>query len=187
MRLPNELVTIICRGILRQLIERKIISSENPKETQLKLEKIFKLDLEKDNYFTEKAKSILDSKLAEIKSQGAVDFRALLSKVKKELATKEKYVLWSGESKFPEDKVWQLSRDFAEFFKSDDQIEYFVKPDQLVKETVFAFKNEAQKDKKREDMALKKVLSIKRNIQEGTSEFETLKDVFYREFLTKEA
>ncbi|MCX7830827.1 MAG: DUF507 family protein [Acidobacteria bacterium] len=187
MRLPNELITIICRGILRQLIERKVISTESTKETILKLEKIFKIDLEKDNFYTESAKKILESKYDEIKSQGTIDYRALLTKVKKEIASKDKYVLWSGESKFPEDKVWQLSRDFVEFFKSDDQIEYFVKPDQLVKEVVFAFKNEVKKDQKREEMALKKVLSIKRNIKEGTSEFETLKDVFYREFLSKEA
>lgn len=187
MRLPNELITIICRGILRQLLERKIISSENTKETLLKLEKILKTDLEKDSEYTERAKKVIDSKYGELKSQGDFDYRALLLKVKKDLASKDRYVLWSGESKFSEDKIWQLARDFADFFKSDDQIEYFVKFDQLVKEIVFAFKNEARKDQKREEMALKKVLSIKRNIQEGTSEFETLKDVFYREFLSKEA
>lgn len=187
MRLPDKLITIISRGILKQLVERKVISSENQRETLLKLEKIFKMDLEKDSEYSEKAKAIVDSKLEGLKSQGDFDYRTLLSKIRKDLASKEKYVLWSGESKFPDDKIWQLSRDFAEFFKSDDQIEYFVKFDLLVKEIVFAFKNEVRKDQKREEMAKNKVLSIKRNIKEGTSEFETLKDVFYREILAKEA
>lgn len=187
MKLPNELVKILCRGILRQLISRKIITSENLTDTLSKMEKIFKMDIDRDNQLTEKAKSIVDKELDKIKSKSDIDYRTLLLKVRKELAAKEKYILWSGESKFPEDKIWQLSRDFVEFFKSDNKIEYFVKPDQLTKEIVFAFTAEVAKDKNREERALKKVISIKRNIQEGTSEFESLKDVFYRELLEKEA
>ena len=36
-------------------------------------------------------------------------------------------------------------------------------------------------------MAEEKVRSIKRNIAKGTSEYDTLKEQFYREFLSKEA
>lgn len=187
MKLPNELVTIVCRGILKQLIARRIIFTENLNDTLSKMINIFKLDLDRDSHLTEKAKSIVDKELDKLKSKSNIDYRNFLLKVKKELAAKEKYILWVGDSKFPEEKIWQLSRDFTEFFKSDDKIEYFVKPEQLVKEIVFVFSAEALKDKKREERALNKVLSIKRNIKEGTSEFESLKDVFYRELLEKEA
>lgn len=187
MRLPKELVTIVTRGILRHLIERKIISSENVRDTQQKLEKIVFLDLEKDEEFLREAKSVLDKKMAEIKEVKDLDYHLLLLKAKKEIASKENFVVWGGEGKFSTEKINQLSKDFANFFENDDLIEYYVKKEDLFKEIKRSFENEMNRDKKREIMAEEKVRSIKRNIAKGTSEYDTLKEQFYREFLSKEA
>lgn len=187
MRIPKELISIISRGIIRELIKRGVISSLNQKETERKVENIIHLDIKKDTELTEKAKEILDKRIKELKSGEEIDYRKVLSKIKRELAEKEKYVLWSSEAKFPEDKIWDLSRKIAEFLKKDEDIEYFVKSENLVKEIVVVFKGEIKKDVIRELEALKKVKAIKRNIVEGTPEFEALKESFYREQLLKEA
>lgn len=187
MRLPKELITVVSKGILKCLIEKRIISSDNLKDTQQKMERIILLDLEKDENYLKKAKEILDKRFNEIKSAKEVDYHLLLLKAKREVASKDNFLVWGGESKFPEDKVYQLSKDFVEFFTRDDFVEYYVKKDELLKEVRRAFELEIARDKKRENLAENKVKSIKRNIQEGSAEYETLKEQFYREFLLKEA
>jgi hypothetical protein len=186
VKLPPLLVSIISKGIFRTLSGRGLIVSGKPAETVLKLEKLLLLDLQKDEELTARAKALLESRLDEIKAAGDFDFRLLLSKAKNELASKERIVQWGGSEKIPSEKVLQLSKEILECFKKDDELEYFTSTDNLRKEIAFALEKEKARDKDREQRAAAKVISIKRNIPEGSSEFVTLAEQFYREFLEKE-
>lgn len=186
MRLPPVLVSIIAKGIFRTLSTRGAVSSEKPAETVSKIERILLLDLQKDEEIAERAKSMLESRYSEIKAVKDVDYRSLLGKAKKELAAKEGFVAWGGSEKIPPEKVLQLSREVLAFFKTDDDLEYFIPPENLRKEITLAFEKEKAKDNDRMRKAALKVASIKRNIPEDSSEFVTLKEQFYREFLEKE-
>jgi len=186
MRLPPVLVTIIAKGLYRSLSGRGALVSDKPAETVAKLEKLLSLDLQRDEELAERAKSLLESRHSEIKAEKDVDYRQLLGKAKKELAAMEKFVPWGGPEKMSSDKIGQLSRDILEFIRSDDDIEYFMPPDSLKREIALAFEKEKARDNERMQKALLKVRSIKRNIPEGSGEFATLAEQFYREFLEKD-
>lgn len=186
MRLPPVLVSIIAKGIFRTLTARGAISSDKPAETVSKLERLLALDLQKDEDIAERAKSMLESRYGEIKAVKDVDYRSLLGKAKKELAAREGFVPWGGTEKIPPEKVLQLSREVLAFFRADGDLEYFLPAENLRKEIALAFEKEKARDEERMRRAALKVSSIRRNIPEDSSEFVTLKEQFYREFLEKE-
>jgi uncharacterized protein len=186
MRLPPVLIAIIAKGIVKTLSVRGVIASEKPSDTISKLERLLNFDLQKDEELTNRAKSLLESRYDEIKALKDVDFRQLLGKAKKELAAKENFIPWGGSDKISPDKILQLSAEILEFFKRDEDLEYFVPPENLRREITLAFDKERMKDSGRIQKANAKVRSIKRNIPEGSSEFSTLAEQFYREFLEKE-
>lgn len=152
----------------------------------MKIERLLTLDLQKDEELADRAKAELEGHHSMISAAKDVDYRSLLGKTKNKLAAAEGYVPWGGSEKIPPDKISQLSRDILDFFRSDEDLEYFVTADNLKREIAMAFEREKARDNERMRRALTKVTSIKRNIPEGSSEFVTLAEQFYREFLEKE-
>ncbi len=186
MRLPPALIEIIAKNVIRTLSSRGAISSDKPAETAARLVRLLNLDLQKDEAITEKAKSLLLSRDNEIRAVRDLDYRSLLAKAKKELAAQENFVPWGGAEKMTSDKVLHLSREVLELLKNDDDVEYFVSAENLKKEIALSLEKEKTRDNERMAKAAAKVRSIKRNIPEGSSEFVTLTEQFYREFLEKE-
>lgn len=186
MRLPPALIEIIAKGVLRTLSSRGTVSSEKPSETAAKIQRLLELDLQRDETISEKAKSLLQSRHGEIESSRDIDYRSLLGRARNELAAKEGFVPWGGAEKISSDKVRQLAREILELLKGDDSVEYFTGAENLKREVALALEKEKARDNERMARATAKVRSIKRNIPEGSSEFVTLAEQFYREFLEKE-
>lgn len=185
MRLPPPLIESMARGMMRQLEERNVIASDNPRRTIERIEHLIAADLKREDEITEEARILLMDYQDQIRDAD-MEYHTLLSKAKAQIAKKKGYILSHGEEKLSKEKQYDLSRQMVALFMSDDDVEYFVEESELHPEVARAIEREMHRDSAREEKARRKVMSIKRGIQPGSGEFETLARQFYNEFLDRE-
>ena len=87
--------------------------------------------------------------------------------------------------KLSREKLQSLAGQIHRLLLRDDDVEYFVKDEDLRLGILRALEREMAADEAREAKAREKVRSIRRNIPEGSSEFNELQRQFYQELLDK--
>jgi hypothetical protein len=85
--------------------------------------------------------------------------------------------------KLSREKILRLSHLILDYLNSDDEIEYFVEPQELRQEIVKMITAEIKADEAIDAMARHKIESQKRPILEGSEEWEIL----YRKYYDEEA
>jgi len=187
VRLPPPLIELISKRLLRVLMEREVISSDHPHQTEEMLVRLITADLRIEDDITEEARQILIEHQDKLRGQ-EVEYHRLLSKVKGELAQKRGYVLGTASEgeKLPREKIHDLARQIRDAFLTDDDIEYYVPSEEKLRLAVFsALEREMRQDALRAEKARQKIRSMRRRIPEGTEEFQALFQQFYRELVDK--
>jgi hypothetical protein len=87
--------------------------------------------------------------------------------------------------KLSREKIQSLAGQIHRLLLNDDDVEYYVKEDELRLAVLKALDHEIAQDDAREARARQKVRSIKRNIPEDSPEFHALYMQFYKELLDK--
>jgi hypothetical protein len=87
--------------------------------------------------------------------------------------------------KLSREKILRLSHLILDYLNSDDEIEYFVEPQELRREIVRLISEEIKADEVIDRMARKKIESQKRPILEGSEEWEVLYRKYYEEEAVK--
>ncbi|MBN2368932.1 MAG: DUF507 family protein [Vicinamibacteria bacterium] len=83
--------------------------------------------------------------------------------------------------KLSREKILLLSHSILDYLNSDDEIEYFVDPQELRREIVHTITEEIKADENIDRLARKKIESQKRLILEGSEEWEILYRKYYEE------
>jgi hypothetical protein len=185
MRLPQSLIEIMGRRIVRSLLDGEVIASDHPDRTAEKVARLIARDLQVEDALTEEVRTLLlDHHQAVL--QGDVEMHRLHAKMKAELAHRRGYVLSSGPGRLSREKILDLTLQIRTLLLEDADVEYFVKAEDLRSHIQRAFEREMGRDADRERKAREKVLGIKRRIPEGSPEYQALFQQFYRELLEKE-
>ena len=87
--------------------------------------------------------------------------------------------------KLSREKIQSLATQILDLLLGDDDVEYFVKEDELRLAILRALEHEVAADEVREAKAREKVRSIKRRIPEDSPEWHALFQQFYRELVDK--
>ncbi len=185
MRLPPPLIDLVARGVVRQLIARRVVSSDHPRATEEKVARLIAEDLKVEDALNEEARLVLDEHREALRG-GEVEYHRLFTRVKSELAAQRGYVLGAGPGKLPREKVNSLGGAVAVLLLEDPDVEYFVPEPQLRLAVLRALEDEMRRDLLREEKAHQKVRSIRRNIPEESAEFHALFQQFYRDLLDRE-
>ena len=93
MRLPPNLVELISKRMVNNLLEKGVISSEHPSKTVEKVNRLILADLAIEQEIDEEARQILLDHQEEIKGAEDLEFHRLMLKLKSELAAKRGYVI----------------------------------------------------------------------------------------------
>jgi len=185
MRLPQPLVEILGRRIVRALLDGGVIASEHPDRTAEKVARLIARDLQVEDALTEEVRTLLAEHHQAV-LQGNVEMHRLHAKMKGELAQRRGYVLSSGPGRLSREKILDLTLQIRALLLGDPDVEYFVKDEDLRSHIQRAFEREMARDAERERKARDKVLGIKRRIPEGSPEYQALYQQFYREILERE-
>lgn len=185
MRLPPQLVEGIARQLVRALAEKGVISSDHPERTIEKVARLITADLTTEDAITEEARQLLIGRQEEIRGKD-LEYHALLAKTKGQVAAQRGYVLSSGPGRLSREKVQDLTSQILRHLLGDDDVEYFVKDQDLRLAILRGLEHELARDEARSERAKQKVRNIKRHIPEESAEFHTLFQQFYRELLDKE-
>ncbi len=87
--------------------------------------------------------------------------------------------------KLSREKIQSLAGQIHRLLLNDEDVEYYVKEDDLRLAILRALEHEFAQDEAREGRARQKVRSIPRNIPEDSPEFHALYMQFYKELLDK--
>lgn len=87
--------------------------------------------------------------------------------------------------KLSREKLQSLTGQIYRLLLQDEDVEYFVRDDELRLAILRALEHEMAADEAREAKAREKVRSIRRQIHEESPEFHALFQQFYRELLDK--
>lgn len=185
MRLPQPLVEILGRRIVRSMLDGGVIASEHPDRTAEKVARLIARDLQVEDALTDEVRALLAEHHRAV-LQGDVEMHRLHAKMKGELAQRRGYVLSTGPDRLSREKILDLTLQIRALLLGDPDVEYFVKDEDLRSHIQRAFEREMARDAERERKARDKVLGIKRRIPEGSPEYQALYQQFYRELLEKE-
>jgi hypothetical protein len=186
MRLPPHLVELLARRLLQGLSGKGIIASDHLERTIEKVGRLIAADLSVEDELAEQARLLLAGREEEIKGRD-LEYHALLSKAKAQLASQRGYVLSSGPDRLSREKIQDLTNQVMGLLLRDDDVEYFVKDQDLRLAILRGLEHELARDEARAEKARQKVRNIKRHIPEESAEFHTLFQQFYRELLDKES
>jgi uncharacterized protein len=186
MRLPPSLIGILARKLVLGLIAKGTIASDHPERTIEKIARLLTADLSVEDEITEQARLLLLDRQQEIKGMD-LEYHALLSRAKAQLASQRGYVLSSGPGRLSREKIQDLTGRIFDLLLEDGDVEYFVKDPDLRLAVLRGLEHELARDEARSEKARMKVRNIKRNIPEESAEFHTLFMQFYRELLDKES
>jgi hypothetical protein len=184
MRLPPQLIEQIARNLVNALAERGVLVSDHPERTMEKWAHVIAGDLRIEDEVTEEARELLLQHQARLK-EADVEYHTLLAKAKAQIAAKRGYVLSTGPGRLSREKIQDLTRQLYEHALKDDDVEYFVKDQELRNAILRALELEMARDAAREEKARQKVRNIKRHIPEDSPEFHALFQQFYRELVDK--
>jgi hypothetical protein len=83
--------------------------------------------------------------------------------------------------KLSREKILRLSHLILDYLNKDDGVEYFLEPQELRQEVVRLISEEMKADEALDAIVRRKIESQKRNIVEGSDEWEVLYRKYYEE------
>ena len=188
MLLPREFVAYLSRQIVRRLSPGTIETHSPEKVTEL-VHSIISGELEAEDKLNDEVRDILEQYSDYMRREG-VSYQEMFRKAKNTLVQQRKIVRASGrdtgdQMKLSRDKVTDISHKLIVALKKSRDLRMKKDPNDARLEIVKAFTEILQVEEKADRAARDKVRSIKRDISEGSEEWDILQKRYYGEELKK--
>jgi hypothetical protein len=188
MLLPREFVTYLSRQIVRRLTPTTI-ETHNPEKVIEIVNNLIAEELEAEDRLNDEVREILEDYSDYMRREG-VSYQEMFRKAKNQLIQKKKIVKASGrdtgdQMKLSRDKITDISHKLVVVLKKSRDLRMKRDQNDVRLEIVKAFTEILQVEEKADRAARDKVRSIKRDISEGSEEWDILQKRYYAEELKK--
>lgn len=188
MLLPREFVAYLSRQIVRRLSPGTIETHSPEKVTEL-VQNIISDELEAEDKLNDEVRDILEQYSDYMRREG-VSYQEMFRKAKNTLIQQRKIVRASGRDtgdamKLSRDKITDISHKLIAVMRKSRELRMKQDPNDARLEIVKAFTEILQVEEKADRAARDKVRSIKRDISEGSEEWDILQKRYYAEELKK--
>jgi len=188
MLLPREFVTYLSRQIVRRLTP-VTIETHNPERVVELVNGVIADELEAEDKLNDEVREILEDYSDYMRREG-VSYQEMFRKAKNQLIQKKKIVKASGRDtgdamKLSRDKITDISHKLVALLKKSRDLRLKRDQNDVRLEIVKAFTEILQVEEKADRASRDKVRSIKRDISEGSEEWDILQRRYYAEELKK--
>jgi hypothetical protein len=188
MLLPREFVAYLSRQIVRRLSPGTIETHAPEKVTEL-VHSIISDELEAEDKLNDEVRDILEQYSDYMRREG-VSYQEMFRKAKNTLVQQRKIVKASGRDtgdamKLSRDKVTDISHKLIGVLRKSRDLRMKMDQNDARLEIVKAFTEILQVEEKADRAARDKVRSIKRDISEGSEEWDILQKRYYADELKK--
>jgi len=188
MLLPREFVAYLSRQIVRRLSPGTIETHAPEKVTEL-VHSIISDELEAEDKLNDEVRDILEQYSDYMRREG-VSYQEMFRKAKNTLVQQRKIVRASGRDtgdamKLSRDKITDISHKLIVALKKSRDLRMKMDQNDARLEIVKAFTEILQVEEKADRAARDKVRTIKRDISEGSEEWDILQKRYYADELKK--
>ena len=188
MLLPREMIGYLSRQIVKRLAP-KSIDAANPPAVMETINLVITQELEAEDKLNDEVRELL-SQYADYMRQEGIPYSEMFRKIKNQLVIKNKIVRASGRDsndsmKLSRDKVTDLSHKIVSELKKSREIRVKRPDNEMRLDIVKGFTEVLLAEDKADRDARAKVRSMKKDIPEGSEEFDLLQKRYYGEELKK--
>ncbi len=188
MLLARELVTYLSRQLVSRLAPR-LIEVANPQAAGDVINSVVLDELEQEDRMNEEVREIL-SQYGEYMRKEGVSYQEMFKKIKNQMVKERKIVRASGRDtgdgmKLSRDKITDISHKMLDRFRKSREFRLKKDHNEIRLEIVKAFTELLMTEDKADRAARQKVRSQKRDIPEGSEEFDILQKRYYAEEMKK--
>jgi hypothetical protein len=188
MLLPREFVTYLSRQIVRRLIPLTI-ETHTPEKVAELVHGLIADELDAEDKLNDEVREILEEYSDYMRREG-VSYQEMFRKAKNQLVQQRKIVKASGRDtgdamKLSRDKITDISHKLVVVLRKSRDLRMRKDPNDARLDIVKAFTDILQVEEKADRAARDKVRSIKRDIAEGSEEWDILQKRYYEEELKK--
>ena len=188
MLLAKELVGYLSRQLVKRLAP-KSIDAVNPAGTAELIQKVITDELEIEDKLNEEVRELL-GQYSDYMRQEGISYQEMFRKIKNQMVQKRKIIRASGRDtndnmKLSRDKITDLSHKILSALKKSREVRVKKAENDIRLDIVGGFTELLLTEEKVDRDARAKVRSIKRDIPEGSEEFELLHKRYYAEELKK--
>ena len=188
MLLPREFVTYLSRQIVRRL-SPGTIETHTPEKVVELVHNLISDELASEDKLNEEVRDILEQYSDYMRREG-VSYQEMFRKAKNQLVQQRKIVKASGRDtgdamKLSRDKITDISHKLIAVMRKSRDLRMKKDMNDARLEIVKAFTDILQVEEKADRAARDKVRSIKRDISEGSEEWDILQKRYYAEELKK--
>ena len=188
MLLARELVGYLSRQLVNRLAPR-LIEVSNPAAAGEVVNSLIIEELEVEDSVNEEVREIL-SQYADYMRREGVSYQEMFKKIKNQLIKEKKIVRASGrdtgdQMKLSRDKITDISHKLLERFRNSREFRLKKDPNEIRLEIVKGITELLVTEDKVDKAARLKVRSQKREIIEGSEEFDILQKRYYAEEMKK--
>jgi hypothetical protein len=188
MLLPREFVTYLSRQIVRRLVPGTV-ETHHPDKVNEMVHSLISDELEAEDKLNDEVREILEQYSDYMRREG-VSYQEMFRKAKNALVQQKKIVKASGRDtgdamKLSRDKITDISHKLVAQLKKSRELRMRKDQNDARLEIVKAFTEILQVEEKADRASRDKVRTIKRDISEGSEEWDILQKKFYAEELRK--
>lgn len=188
MLLPRDFVSYLARQIVRRL-NGSAIDTVAPEKVAALIDEIVNDELNAEDSLNDEVRALLDD-YSEYMRRESVSYQDMFRKIKNTMVQQRKIVRASGRDtgdgmKLSRDKITDISHKVVAAMKKSRDLRMKMDVNDARLEIVKGFTEILQVEEKADRGAKDKVRSMKREIPEGSEEFDLLQKRFYAEELKR--
>jgi hypothetical protein len=188
MLLPREFVTYLSRQIVQRLAPLTI-ETQSPEKVIELVNNLISDELDAEDRLNDEVREKLEDYSDYMRREG-ISYQEMFRKAKNALVQQKKIVRASGrdtgdQMKLSRDKITDISHKLIPLLKKSRDLRLKKDPNEVRLEVVKTFTDILQVEEKADRASRDKVRSIKRDISEGSEEWDILQKRYYAEELKK--
>jgi len=188
MLIPRELLGYISRQVVARLVP-SVIETGAPQNVIEMVSNLITEEMEAEDRLNDEVREILNQYSDYMRREG-VSYQEMFRKAKNQLIAQRKIVKASGRDtgdamKLSRDKITDISHKLVTALKKNRDVRVKKQPNEVRLEIVRAMTDVLQIEDRADKASRDKVRSMKREINEGSEEFELLQRKYYAEELKK--
>ena len=188
MLLPRDFVSYLARQIVRRL-NGSAIDTVAPEKVAALIDEIVNNELNAEDSLNDEVRALLDDYSEYMRREG-VSYQDMFRKIKNTMVQQRKIVRASGRDtgdgmKLSRDKITDISHKVVAAMKKSRDLRMKMDVNDARLEIVKGFTEILQVEEKADRGAKDKVRSMKREVPEGSEEFDLLQKRFYAEELKR--
>jgi hypothetical protein len=188
MLLPREFVSYLSRQIV-QRINGSAIDTHSPERVVEIVDGVIHDELNAEDKLNDEVRDLLEE-YSDYMRRESISYQDMFRKIKNTLVQKKKIVRASGRDtgdgmKLSRDKITDISHKLVALMRKSRDLRLKKDQNEVRLDIVKAFTDILQVEEKADRASRDKVRSVKRDIPEGSEEFDILQKKYYAEELMK--